>query len=489
MILFWRNPELVRHARAKLRLPRVVGIPLLVLLLHALIALSVWIGGSGDQREHFRAAYLLMGSFEAAVFILWCAFSCGRAVPSERQARTYDFLRITRLTPRELMLGKVLGEPIPGFYFLACSVPFGAVTGALAGYSLGSVAGTYTLLLALGVFAGLLALFMSMFLERGAGGAAALMVVLPFQSFAALATQRPLSGFAALSVGPAVLDLHGLGSDARPTIFGFAVPYYASSLLLLVVFGSIIALAIERNLKRDLETMVAFSRRQTLLVVAVLNALFYSLLDPALVGVAGGISPAEIAGASVVLNAALLFLAALTLVTPAESLKAWSRRYVASQERYVSEIGPPWPWLILVAGLAYGLFLVAVFMLRRRAPLGEWPLTATAIEAMVLLAFGLRDVLFIQWCRLTRLRKPITAAVLLVALYYLAVAVVAAATWLRSPDLYETVLGLTPIPALLAATHGVQPSPAIWVGAAMQLVLAVLLLRSISNRVRRPSTP
>jgi hypothetical protein len=486
---FWRNPEIVRHARAELRTPRVVAVVLLVLIVHALLAISLWNGGDAGAPGFFRRVYPWALGVQAIAFTLWCAIACGRAVPAERRARTWDFVRVTRLTPGELLIGKLIGEPIVAYFALACSVPFGAGAGLAAGFDADAVLGTYALIVALGIFAGLLGLFASLFLARGGGVVAALAIGLQLHSFSALAAHRSLAGFAALSVIPAVLELHGLGSGARPAIFGVPVPTALVSALLLAAFGGLAAVAIARNLKRDVASVVAFSRGQTLGAVALLNVLFYSLLDPAGAVSGQAVAPAAIAGAVVAFNAVLLFLSALVLVVPRETLRIWSQRYVAGKERYVSEVGPPWPWLVLIGGLGYALLLFEAFTLRTRMPLAEWPLAATATGLLVLLAFALRDLLFIQWCRLTRMRSPVTSAVLVLCLYYVAASVLAAAARNGSPRLFAYLLGFTPMPALLAAMDGTPIGTAACIGGVVQILPAALLLRGVSNRAKRPTAP
>jgi len=486
---FWRNPEIVRHVRAELRTSRVVAVVLLVLTVHALLAMSLWNGVDAGSPAFFRRVYSWALGVQAMTFTLWCAIACGRAVPAERRARTWDFVRVTRLTSCDLLIGKLIGEPIVAYFALACSLPFGLGAGFAAGFGTNAVVGTYALVVALGVFAGLLGLFASLFLARGAGVVAALAIGLQLHSFSAFAEHRPLAGFAALSVIPAVLELHGLGDGVRAAIFGVPVPIPLVSALLLGTFGALAALAIARNLKRDVASVVAFSRWQTLGAVALLNVLFYSLLDPAGAAYGQGVAPAAIAGTVVALNAVLLFLWALVLVVPRETLRIWSRRFVAGQERYVSEAGPPWPWLVLICSLAYALLLIEAITLRRSMPLDEWPLTATATELSVLLAFSVRDLLFIQRCRLTRMSSPVTSAVLVLCLYYVVVSVLAGAAKNRSPQLFAYLFGFTPIPTLLTAVAGTPVGTVTWLGGVAQILPAALLLRSISNRAKRPAAP
>ena len=139
MLRFWRNPEFVRHVRAELRPARAITLLVVALLVCALIWLSCW---SFEQSELERARssahqfnraawaarvqlleqtgsqniWLLffqwIFALQAGVVTLWSLLACAQSVAGERDRKTWDFQRTTSLTPSEILVGKLLGEPV-----------------------------------------------------------------------------------------------------------------------------------------------------------------------------------------------------------------------------------------------------------------------------------------------------------------------------------------------------------------------------------------
>ncbi len=103
---FWRNPELVRHARADLRPARALITGLLVLVICLLTALACWSAEPDNFRLFSRLFYSWLLGMQFAVMSFWCASACGQAISRERELKTFDFLKTTRLTAGELLLGK-----------------------------------------------------------------------------------------------------------------------------------------------------------------------------------------------------------------------------------------------------------------------------------------------------------------------------------------------------------------------------------------------
>src|SRR5262249_2263466 len=141
------NPELARHVRADLRPARTTSTGLVVLLLCGLVALWCWTARDVvEDAARLTYAWLLGAQFVVLGF--WCASAGGQAITRERELRTWDFVRTTRLTPAELLVGKLLGAPILAYYALACSLPVALGAGLLAGYSPGVLVVTYLVLIA-----------------------------------------------------------------------------------------------------------------------------------------------------------------------------------------------------------------------------------------------------------------------------------------------------------------------------------------------------
>ena len=110
------------------------------------------------DRDLATILFISLASLQALVFCLWCLSSCGQAISSERALKTFDFLRTTRLTSWELLVGMVFGAPLMAYFTLACTLPFTLVLGLYAGFPLLALAATYLMLLLLAVVLSLAAL-------------------------------------------------------------------------------------------------------------------------------------------------------------------------------------------------------------------------------------------------------------------------------------------------------------------------------------------
>src|SRR5438093_75884 len=181
-MLFWTNPEFIRHVRAELRPARALSTGLVVLIICFLVGLSCWGAEHEKPREFYRVFYGWLLGLQFGVIGLWGAFACGPAVSRERDLKTFDFQRTTRLTAGELMAGKVLGAPVLGWFALACSLPVSLVAGLTGGFSFAVLLQAYALLVAFILFLSTFGLWMSMMMERANSGAAGLLALLPMGS-------------------------------------------------------------------------------------------------------------------------------------------------------------------------------------------------------------------------------------------------------------------------------------------------------------------
>ena len=130
MLKFWQNPEFVRHLRSELRRTRALSVLAVLLVLWILLALGCWAerdsemqrirsysDASGrptaaelqlmEQRNPIETAqlyyrFLMMG--QAGILSFWVLFACAQSVSAERERKTWDFQRTTRLSAAELLI-------------------------------------------------------------------------------------------------------------------------------------------------------------------------------------------------------------------------------------------------------------------------------------------------------------------------------------------------------------------------------------------------
>ena len=199
MARIWTNPEFVRHRRAELRPVRAFTVAAVVLLLCVLLGLACWSyqenmlesirrGAEAypteawkhrlaDAESHFAQYtwmlfYRWLVGLQGVALTFWTLFSCAQSVSGERDRKTWDFQRTTRLTSTEILIGKLLGEPVLIYFAVLCAAPVTVIAGLGAGLSIGIVVSVLVFLAVVSMFLGLGGMWLSTLLEsrtRGVG--------------------------------------------------------------------------------------------------------------------------------------------------------------------------------------------------------------------------------------------------------------------------------------------------------------------------------
>jgi len=449
---------------------------------------------SGSSNEYRPVLYVILVSLQALVLCLWSLSSCSQGIASERMLKTYDFLRTTRLTSAELLSGMAFGLPLMAYFIVGCTLPFSLFMGLSGGFSVLAIVATYAMLLLVSVVLSLAGLVVSMLTEKPHASQLLLLLFLlgwPCIAFAlAAGNNSPFPGMIAIAVVPGLFPLYGYDQlhgnqivlSTHASFFGFHVPLLVISIVLFVTFGAWLALALVRNLKKDLEDIRLLSRWQGIGFAAYVNVLVFALLDlRAAIAQESGNVQSTVSGVTVgylVLNFLILYAVGLAMLAPRERLKVWSRQSAHSLQRYWSENGPPWPWMAASAGAAFLVFAVEAVASSKIIPLAQWQIPAARL--FVLLSFAARDILFLQWCTLTRMKRPIMSGILLLLLYYLSVAtmlvMLTSSEWLQE----RAAVALTPVGPLFGMGLG-----AILIGALVNIAVSILLLHVIRRRLAR----
>jgi len=279
-----------------------------------------------------------------------------------------------------------------------------------------------------------------------------------------------------------------------PAVFGVDVPFVILSLVLYVLLGAWFVLMIVRNLKRDPPQIQLLSRWQCVGLVAFLNLLVYAFLDTRWVELPSAqrafshyLYPADVAALAMGWNALFLFIIAVAALSPHEKLKIWWRKWKPGETSYLAAHGLPWPWLVPAAVIAYAMLAAEAWGLRSAVPLGEWHLGFVALLFLAFLVFTARDVLFLQWCLLTRMKHPVMKGFLFLVLYYTAVVITGLVASEFSAAAGPKVMTLLTAFALLGQIEKPATTPTIiLVAISLQLGVCVLILVAIHKRLARP---
>lgn len=526
---FWTNPEFVRHRRAELRPVRAMTVAVVVLVLCVLLGMACWsfqqsqLEGAQRGAQTFatdawrRRVEYLQRDFAARTWFLfyrwlvglqgvaltfWALFSCAQSVSGERDRKTWDFQRTTRLTSAEILIGKILGEPILIYFAVLCAAPITLIAGLAGGLSFSAVISVFVFLVLTSLFLGLGGMWLSTLLEsrtRGVG----LIGALAFYGFMlGISGMRDsgLPGVAAMSPLTGFVDLLGHSPDSSlgrvlPVLFGHRVPWLLMSVLLCVSFGAWLALMLVRNLKRDYPEIRPLSRWQAVGCAAFLNFLIYALLSPGKVtdSLSGTVRQGQFpdAGAvavfAVAMNGFILFLMGLATLTPQERLKVWRSRRTTGESAMFADDGLPWPWLAISAVVAYALMIWGLLAWDHALPLDSGTLQTAAVRLLLVLVFVTRDVLFLQWCMLTRLRAPVVKGVLFLCLYYAAAGVLIALAGVSSEHAGHWMMALlTPVQVFDTSVSGLAFPTATYSGLALQTGAIGVILLTITSRLQRP---
>lgn len=525
---FWTNPEFVRHRRAELRPVRAITVAVVVIVMCLLLGLACW---SYEQsllesaqrgleayatdawknrvqalqeniaRQTWLLFYRWLIGLQGVALTFWALFSCAQSVSGERDRKTWDFQRVTRVTPTEMLIGKLLGEPILIYFAVLCAAPVTLIAGLLGGLSLATVISLFVFLAVTGIFLGLGGMWLSTLLEsrtRGVGLLAAL-ALYGFTLGSYGMRESGLPGFAAMSPLMGIADLLGHSSSRfghiLPVLFGHEVPWLLMNVLLCGLFSAWLAVMLIRNLKRDYPEIRPLSRWQAIGCAAFLNFLIYALLKPArLMDTLSGMmrqgwfpDARSVALFAVGINGLILFLMGLATLTPQERLKVWRRKRAMGESKLFADDGLPWPWLAISAIVAYGLMIWGLLAWNHTLPLEMSTLQGAAIRLLVVLVFVTRDVLFLQWCMLTRLRQPIVKGAMFLCLYYAAAAVLTGLATVSSQGAAHWMLALlTPVQVFDPDVRGIAFPAVTYVGLALQTGAIGAVLTAISSRLQRP---
>ncbi len=487
---FFRNPELVRHLRAELRAPRMLLSGGLALVLCFLIAMvhSQTTAGFVDYAPGnvARTLFFWLAIIQGIVLPLWCLSSSTQAIASERQLKTYDFVRTTRLNSLELLLGYLFGVPIMAYFTVGVTVVVALLSGLGTGISPVAMLATYLLLIVFAIFVSLFGLMISMLVEkpRAAGSLVIVWFLLwPLSSIGMLATRSPFPGISALGLVPGLVRLFDPASAVPYTapFFGVQMPILFLSIILYGSFGAWIALALVRNLKKEREEIQLLSRPQALIFVAYMNFLFLGLYDAHYTppnDMGSTAATGAVVMVFVFMNQAMFYVVGLATLTPPERLKMWYRDFKAGSQSYLSEHGLPWPWMCLAGGIAF--IGVAVSGIAAQSSTHQiWTAGPTALSVIMVLIYAVRDILFLQWCLLTKMKSPVLKGIGLIWLYYTAAAIVSSVFAVYPNRSLAGLVFLTPARAFIA--EGNLDSAI--AGIALQVALSGAVLYLINQRL------
>lgn len=404
------------------------------------LLLSLVVGYSmrqGDDSGHSwaREFLLLVLGIQALVLSVGGLIACGLSIHRERQLNTFDFQRVTRLTPLELALGKLFGAPAVAYFIALCLMPAALTAAILAHFRPSILIGTYVIILLCSVAFQAVGLLLSLVsIERGSigspGGLMLFVVGLGLagasQTFSSLG---PISPFAALEFADAgTWDMHagtakGMAgfitvSPWTDLFFGWPVHHFAVLVIFYLTITAWAILAVARNLKRDPAVFELYSPAQSVGLLCTINVFLMGFVSFGQGGNAQG-PPQEWAESQfnffLAVNLLLLFALGLSLLRNREQ----SRRRVRELGRAgISWLEAFWPGPYL-AGAGILVFLAIVARVEWiSGAAGGLDLKMTVLRTSIILAGTIRDMQYLQWMNLRRSRQPLLLGILYLIVFY-----------------------------------------------------------------------
>jgi len=441
---FFSNPEILRNARIQLR-PRKLAIAaalcaaISIALGYAYANTSDGLGGGFTHNGLLHIILIIQG----VVLVIGGGIACLHAVQREKDQNTFDFQRITRLSPLELTLGKLFGAPLMPFFVFLCFLP-AAIVGAIYAQTPPTILlAAYVILILGAIVYNAFALTISLFLRRGA----VTWAILFFLAFVGYTSSNAVTS-TYMELGPispfASVDLVRIGSWSLgvPTVhvgaqtfslpnvfhdsfFGAAVHHVPVLILLYLTLLAWLIPAVARNIKRDPESYELYTPGQALGFLCYLNFILFTFFRWYNAGAMPGsieqrLGPLEDQSVLFSINVLLFFIFGFILLRNRSQL----RRALYSANPGAIGQAEYWPAPYLFLGvLIVGVAMILVINWKRD-PSAEWSM-AIAIFRIVFFAFWLAcDFLFLQWMKLRRAGHPLLIGVLYLAVYYFCVGIV-----------------------------------------------------------------
>ncbi len=133
---YWNHPLIVKALRSRYRGGRIFTLAsghLLLLLVGAMIMFYYRSAMPGPWARNY---FVAMISVQFLLSALVAASAVSSSMQAEVTTRTLDFQRIAAITPAQILLGKVIGEPASSYLLALASVPMAVLCHALGGVSL-----------------------------------------------------------------------------------------------------------------------------------------------------------------------------------------------------------------------------------------------------------------------------------------------------------------------------------------------------------------
>lgn len=495
MTALWSNPEFLRNARAQLRPGKVAATACISAALSMVIGYAVFhenrmqprTGPYGWGLEILQITFWL----QALMLAAGGGIACINSIYREKEQNTFDYQRVTRMTPLELAVGKLFGAPVFTYFVFVCLMPlalFGAVMGSRPALT---VLAAYAVLLVASLAVHTLALLISLLTIRGSHTGAILVLIVILGSSASRGTRSdttpmpPLGPFFAARIvewgewRPAAVVKVLPGEEwnvpwNEDLFFGRTVGHVPVQLALDLMFAGWFLLGLVRNIKRDPNYYEIYSPLEALGFAVFLNLLFVAFFrwpDS---------TPIDSQATLLTLNMVVFFVLGLGAIRNRERM----RRILRTREGAgTSWLDLAWPAPLMVAGTAAASLIVVAGLAWAHFRFGEWDPNLALFRTLFFIAWITRDLQFLQWMSLRRTKHPLVMGALFLVIFYVCVIILAASIGLfTGPERTGFSAFFLPSAVYLLDHSKWILRPAIWVAAFVAQWLLIALFVGLQKK-------
>jgi len=484
------NPEIVRNARIQLRPKRMVSAAALCVAISLAIGYAYAKSADGLAGVNGNGFLHIILIIQAVVLVIGGGIACLHAIQREKDQNTFDFQRLTRLSPFELTIGKLFGPPLMTVFVFLCFIP-AAIVGAVASRSSWTIVlAAYGLLILGSIVYDAFALAISLFLRRGTVTWAILFFIVlvaygsvgnwyaPYLAFGSISpfATVDLAKIGSWSVDSTTMQvgkqIYTIPNGFHDLVFGVSVHH---ALVLFIFYATIFAWlipAIARNIKRDPTAYELYTPAQAVGFLCYLNFILFAFFrwkfSIEQIGFSKNLAPLQSESVLLGINIGLFFIFGFILLRNRNRM----RRRLHSIEAGPMALESIWPApYILLGAILVGAAMIFVIQWKRDPSL-EWSLTVAIFRVIYFAAWISCDLLFLQWMNLRRGRHPLPLGVLYLIVYYVCAGLVVGALHLTQNP-FTAIFLPTPLWELNTAQWSAKPAE--WIVALLAVIAAAIV--------------
>jgi hypothetical protein len=284
---FWNNPLVVSAIRLKYR--RSSPVLVISVFLLALLGLAAAIEHYSDTITVAPGLLFLLIMFSLQFFLsgIMALYTVSSSMNGEISNRTLDFQRIVSLSPQEILIGKIIGEPTLAYFMLISTIPFAILSFLTGSTTIWTILWLYINLLSFTLMCASLGLLhtlkpgkKSSGNQGGIGGAMMFPLFIAPMYMIGVASIQPDTWIGAIinlltPIGSIKGLYQGQAWAAYVPLWGKEIPsLYLSPLIHLLIMGSLVAVMAKRLRNPTLPLIYRVRGYLTLLVIDCLQAGF-----------------------------------------------------------------------------------------------------------------------------------------------------------------------------------------------------------------------